>query len=105
MPQVAQVDDAPAIHLDDKDAVLAALHPFEGIVIAADVADGHVFDRLMDVVPIGFETSALEPGDNLDAFVASIVERSDLRVIGVVMADEDDVGTKPSRPAVRLDQM
>ena len=35
------MDDAPAVHFDNEDAVLAALHAFAGVVVNADVADGH----------------------------------------------------------------
>jgi len=101
--EVAEVDDAQAVGLDDEDAVLAALGAALVVVVGADgvemdVLAAGLLERLLEGIELlrlaPLAADLLEAVEDFLAFAQAlgVADDAELRVVGVEVAHQDEVG-------------
>src|SRR5262249_42398056 len=89
MAEVAEVNDAQSVHVDDKDRILAVLGAADVVMVNANGADAHVAEGLVDAVPVEAVAVHLEAVENF--CLIRILEDVDLGVVVVLVTDEHQV--------------
>src|SRR5439155_12646981 len=97
VPKVAQVAEDDVVHVDDVDGVLAKLGALLAVVVGAHAGDQNAADLVFACAV------------DREALIAHRPHRGDVRVIGVIVADRDDVrggpaDVEPDRAIVRVGQ-
>ena len=83
VPQVAEMRQAQAIHIENEDGILAARRTLRIVVVRGHGGDAYAFDRLVNLCPI-------VAGETAQNRRVACCER-DVVVIGVLVADGDKV--------------
>src|SRR5262249_33162335 len=101
VPEVAHVNEFPAIRLNYENGVDAVLHALFFIMVRADGTDVDAIDLLIDDVPFLIGTSPFKAGDDLGVLV--FLDHADLSMVRVRMRDEHNVRLDLLGRAIGLD--